>query len=231
MVESSKPPVIRVEDVTRHYVMGDVVVKALRGVSLDIHYGEMLAIMGPSGSGKSTLMHLIGCLDTPTSGKLFIDETDVSGMNEKQLAGVRNRKIGFVFQQFNLLTKVNVLENVMTPLIYAGIHVKERRRRALEALDNVGLADRVKHRPSELSGGQRQRVAIARALVTDPSIILADEPTGALDTQTGDHILEIFQKINNAGKTIIMVTHDPEVNAFCRNSIHLRDGKVVDNVV
>jgi putative ABC transport system ATP-binding protein len=216
--------VISVRDVKRDYIMGETVVRALRGITLDIERGEFVAIMGPSGSGKSTLMHLIGCLDTPTSGKLYVEGEDVSEMDEQQLAIMRNRKIGFVFQQFNLLTRITVLENVMTPLMYAGISPKERRAQAAEALDRVGLSDRLNHRPAELSGGQRQRVAIARALVMRPSIILADEPTGALDTDTGNLILNLFHGINAEGKTVIVVTHDPEVGAVCRRWINLRDG-------
>ncbi len=213
-------------DIRRDYMLGKTVVQALRGVSLEICRGEFVSVMGPSGSGKSTLMHLIGCLDTPNSGRIYIEGEDVSEMDERELAEVRNCKIGFVFQQFNLLTRINILENVMTPLMYARVPGKERRRRAAEALERVGLADRLKHRPAELSGGQRQRVAIARALVTRPSIILADEPTGALDTNTGKTILDLFQQINEEGKTVIVVTHDPEVGAACRRSIHLRDGIV-----
>jgi putative ABC transport system ATP-binding protein len=217
-------------DIHRDYSLGNTMVQALRGVSLEIVRGEYVSIMGPSGSGKSTLMHLMGCLDTPSSGRIFIEGQDVSEMDEEQLAAVRNRKIGFVFQQFNLLSRINILENVVTPLMYARISGKESRSRATEALERVGLADRLKHRPSELSGGQRQRVAIARALVTRPSIILADEPTGALDTHTGKTILELFRRINEDGKTVIVVTHDPEVGAACRRTIHLRDGIVKEQI-
>jgi putative ABC transport system ATP-binding protein len=224
-IPSSTPsPAVQVIDVTLDYILGKTVVNALRGIRLEIDQGEFISIMGPSGSGKSTLMHLIGCLDTPTSGSLLLEGEDVSKLNESELAHIRNRKIGFVFQQFNLLTKMTILENVMTPLMYAGIPLGERRARAAELLDRVGLSDRLRHRPAELSGGQRQRVAIARALVQRPSIILADEPTGALDTDTGRTILGLFEQINAEGKTVIVVTHDPEVGSFCRRSIHLRDG-------
>jgi putative ABC transport system ATP-binding protein len=217
---------VRALDIRRDYLLGKTVVPALRGVSLAIARGELVSIMGPSGSGKSTLMHLMGCLDTPSSGRIYVEGQDVSEMDEEQLAGVRNRKIGFVFQQFNLLARIDILENVATPLMYARISGKESRRRAAEELERVGLADRLRHRPSELSGGQRQRAAIARALVTRPSIILADEPTGALDTNTGKTILELFRRINEEGKTVIVVTHDPEVGAACRRTIRLRDGTV-----
>ena len=204
--------------------MGESTVHALRGVSLQVAAGELLAIMGPSGSGKSTLMHLIGCLDTPTTGSLSLDGEPVAGLDEEQLAVIRNRKIGFVFQQFNLLSRITVLENVTTPLMYGGVGWRERGQRAEEALDRVGLSDRLRHRPTELSGGQRQRVAIARALVTRPSIILADEPTGALDQETGRAILDLFAAICAEGKTVIVVTHDPQVGAFCGRRVHLRDG-------
>jgi len=217
-------PIIHAVNLKRDYLLGQTVVRALRGVSLDIERGELLSIMGPSGSGKSTLMHLIGCLDTPTSGSLVLDSTDVSRMNEEELAYTRNRKIGFVFQQFNLLYRMTVLDNVMTPLMYAGVDQKERKIRAADALDRVGLLNRLSHRPSELSGGQRQRVAIARALVTEPSIILADEPTGALDTDTGKTILDLFTRINDEGKTVIVVTHDPDISRFCKRNVTLRDG-------
>ncbi|NOY09778.1 MAG: ABC transporter ATP-binding protein [Spirochaetes bacterium] len=216
--------IIKIADVKKDYILGKAVIKALRGVTLKIQSGELLAIMGPSGSGKTTLMHLIGCLDIPTSGKIYLEGEDVSELNEEALARIRNRKVGFVFQQFNLLSRISILENVMTPLMYAHVPVKKRRESAEEALKSVGLSDRLTHRPTELSGGQRQRVAIARALVTDPSIILADEPTGNLDTETGRSILEMFNKINGNGKTVIIVTHDPEVGALARKTVHIRDG-------
>jgi putative ABC transport system ATP-binding protein len=216
--------VISAVQLTKEYRMGESTVHALRGVSLQVAAGELLAIMGPSGSGKSTLMHLIGCLDTPTTGSLSLDGEPVAGLDEEQLAVIRNRKIGFVFQQFNLLSRITVLENVTTPLMYGGVGRHERGLRAEEALDRVGLSDRLRHRPTELSGGQRQRVAIARALVTRPSIILADEPTGALDQETGRAILDLFAAICAEGKTVIVVTHDPQVGAFCGRRVHLRDG-------
>ncbi len=216
--------IIKIANVKKDYILGKAVIKALRGITLKIESGEFLSIMGPSGSGKTTLMHLIGCLDIPTSGKIYLEGEDVSELNEETLALIRNRKVGFVFQQFNLLSRISILENVMTPLMYAHVPVKKRRERAEEALKSVGLSDRLTHRPTELSGGQRQRVAIARALVTDPSIILADEPTGNLDTETGSSILEMFNKINNNGKTVIIVTHDPEVGALARKTVHIRDG-------
>ena len=219
-------PVIYIDDVHRYYVVGDFVVKALDGVSMRVGRGDFTAIMGPSGSGKSTLMNLIGCLDTPTSGKILIDGEDTSGLNETELSYIRNRKIGFVFQQFNLLAKMSALENVMTPLLYTGgIGAKERRERAEYALERVGLKDRMKHSPNELSGGQKQRVAIARALVTRPSIILADEPTGALDTTTGNQIMELFGELNGEGNTIVIVTHNEEIGRSCPHQIRIRDGK------
>ena len=218
--------VIRLDDVRRYYVMGENIVKALDGVTLEIQRGEYTAIMGPSGSGKSTMMHLIGCLDTPTEGKISIDYEDVSDLREAELAFIRNEKVGFIFQQFNLLSRISALENVMTPLLYAGIPVKQRKEIAIAALERVGLADRMKHRPNELSGGQKQRVSVARALVNDPSIILADEPTGALDTKTGDQILELFDELHAEGRTLLVVTHDDGIGGRCLRQIRLRDGKV-----
>ena len=218
--------IIKVENVKKEYILGEAVINALRGVSLEIDSGKLLAIMGPSGSGKTTLMHLIGCLDVPTSGKIYLESEDVSELGEEFLARIRNKKIGFVFQQFNLLTRITILDNVMTPLMYAHVPVKERRERAEEALKEVGLAERMNHRPAELSGGGRQRLAIARAVVTEPSIILADEPTGNHDTETGSSILEIFKKINENGKTVIVVTHDPEVGIMAGEIVHIRDGLI-----
>lgn len=218
--------VIALRNVSRYYVMGEFIVKALDGVSITIKKGEFTSIMGPSGSGKSTMMNLIGCLDTPTDGQILIDGEDTSGMNEAELAFIRNQKVGFVFQQFNLLGKLTALENVVTPLLYAGYRPRERRRMAINALESVGLADRMYHRPNELSGGQKQRVAIARALVNNPSILLADEPTGALDTRTGNQIMELFDEINSEGRTVILVTHDRELGLKAKRQIYLRDGKI-----
>ncbi|HNZ95257.1 MAG TPA: ABC transporter ATP-binding protein [Sphaerochaeta sp.] len=218
--------VIALRNVSRYYVMGEFIVKALDGVSVSIKRGEFTSIMGPSGSGKSTMMNLIGCLDTPTDGQILIDGEDTSGMNEAELAFIRNQKVGFVFQQFNLLGKLTALENVVTPLLYAGYRPRERRRMAINALERVGLADRMYHRPNELSGGQKQRVAIARALVNNPSILLADEPTGALDTRTGNQIMELFDEINSEGRTVILVTHDRELGLKAKRQIYLRDGKI-----
>ena len=226
MIDSRRIPIIYMHDVHRYYIVGDIVVKALDGVSVKIYKGDFTAIMGPSGSGKSTMMNLIGCLDTPTSGGILIDGEDTRGLDETELAYIRNRKIGFVFQQFNLLGKLNALENVMTPLIYSGdVSYRERRERAENALERVGLSDRMRHLPNELSGGQKQRVAIARAIVTQPSIILADEPTGALDTKTGDQIMELFQELNSEGNTVVVVTHNEEIGKSCSAQIRIRDGR------
>ena len=226
MIDSRRIPIIYMHDVHRYYIVGDIVVKALDGVSVKIYKGDFTAIMGPSGSGKSTMMNLIGCLDTPTSGGILIDGEDTRGLDETELAYIRNRKIGFVFQQFNLLGKLNALENVMTPLFYSGdVSYRERRERAEHALERVGLADRMKHLPNELSGGQKQRVAIARAIVTQPSIILADEPTGALDSKTGDQIMELFQELNSEGNTVVVVTHNEEIGQSCSTQIRIRDGR------
>ena len=218
--------VIVLEDIKRYYVMGEYIIRALDGVSVDIKRGEFTSIMGPSGSGKSTMMNLIGCLDTPTSGLIDIDGENTAGMNETELAYIRNQKVGFIFQQFNLLGKLTAQENVLTPLLYAGMGVKERKARAAEALERVGLSDRMHHRPNELSGGQKQRVAIARALVNNPTILLADEPTGALDTKTGNQIMELFEELNSEGRTVIFVTHDRELGMRCTRQIHIRDGKL-----
>ena len=212
------------EDVTKVYATGSLSVAALRGVSLTIDEGEYVSIMGPSGSGKSTLMHILGCLDVPSKGRYWLDGEDVSDMDEVELAEVRNRHIGFVFQSFNLLASKSAVRNVEVPLLYAGIPRKERRRRAIDALESVGLGDRVEHRPGELSGGQQQRVAIARALVANPSIILADEPTGALDSKSAADVLGLLAELRESGRTLIVITHDPEVAAAASRSIRLRDG-------
>ncbi len=217
---------IRLKNISRRYQMGVETVHALRDVSLEIQRGEYVAIMGPSGSGKSTMMNLIGCLDTPTSGHYELNGIGVSDMDDNHLAEIRNREIGFVFQTFNLLSRSNALHNVELPLIYAGVPAEGRRQIALEALTQVGLADRIHHKPNELSGGQRQRVAIARALVNNPSILLADEPTGNLDSQTGEEIMALFARLHEQGNTIILVTHEPDIAAHAHRVIRLRDGKV-----
>jgi putative ABC transport system ATP-binding protein len=210
--------------VRKTYSTGVVEVEALRGIDLEIENGEYLAIMGPSGSGKSTLMHIIGCLDVPTAGSYRLDGTDVSKMSEKQLAEIRNQKIGFVFQQFNLLASLTALRNVELPLVYAGVPASERKERAMAALAKVGLAQRVQHRPGELSGGQQQRVSVARALVTDPALILADEPTGALDSHSTREILDLFQELNDSGRTIVVITHEAEVGQEAKHLVHIYDG-------
>lgn len=220
---------IRLEGVGRIYRSGALEVEALRDVNLAVERGEYAAIMGPSGSGKSTLLQILGCLDRPTSGTYFLNGRPVSGLSDDELAGVRNRELGFVFQTFNLLPRMTALRNVEQPMIYGGVSPAERRRRALLALERVGLADRAHHRPNELSGGQRQRVAIARALVNRPAVILADEPTGNLDTRTGREILALFEGLNAGGTTVILVTHDAEVAAHARRVIVIRDGRVVED--
>lgn len=219
-------PVIEARSLARHYRIGPEVVRALDGVDLVVERGEHVAITGPSGSGKSTLMNLIGCLDTPTAGELALNGQPTSRLTDAELAAVRNREVGFVFQSFNLLPRVNALENVMLPLVYAGVTARERRDRAAEALERVGLAERMGHAPSELSGGQRQRVAIARALVTRPSLLLADEPTGALDTRTGLEILDLFEALVASGNTLVVVTHEDDVARRARRIVAIRDGRI-----
>jgi putative ABC transport system ATP-binding protein len=218
--------VILTHKLTREYVMGAEVVHALRGVDIQIKKNEYVACMGPSGSGKSTLMNLIGCLDTPTAGEYWLNGQKVSDLTDDELARIRNKEIGFVFQTFNLLPRADALHNVELPLIYAGLGAKERRQRAARALERVGLGDRMDHRPNELSGGQRQRVAIARALVNEPSILLADEPTGNLDSATGNEIMGLFRELHDAGQTIVLVTHEQDIAAHARRRIHLLDGRV-----
>jgi putative ABC transport system ATP-binding protein len=219
--------VLQLVDVTKTYALEGVDVHALAGVTLDVHDGEMLSIMGPSGSGKSTLMHIIGLLDHPTTGVVRVEGEDVSGMTPNQLAAVRNKRIGFVFQAFNLLARTGALANVELPLVYAGVSGSERVRRAREALERVELGDRLHHTPSQLSGGQQQRVAIARALVTDPSIVLADEPTGNLDSRSGIEVMELLQQLNAAGITVVIVTHDANVARHAQRIVELRDGEIV----
>lgn len=221
---------IAINQVTKVYQMGETEVRALDGVDLNIEKGEMTAIMGPSGSGKSTLLAILGCLDVPTSGSYQLDGVNVENMTDDQLAAIRNQKIGFVFQQFNLLARTSALDNVMLPLVYRGLPNGERRKKAQEALEKVGLGDRVHHRPNELSGGQQQRVAIARALANDPAIILADEPTGALDSKTGTEIIRLFQDLHkNLGQTVIYVTHDPFIARHTNRVIRIADGLIVDD--
>lgn len=221
--------VIALDAVSKSYRTGALQVDALRGVDLRIDTGEYVAIMGPSGSGKSTLMHIIGCLDKPTGGRYRLTGEDVGSMDEEQLADVRNRRIGFVFQQFNLLPSLNAWRNVELPLLYAGVSRDERKRRALAALDRVGLTDRVAHRPNELSGGQQQRVAVARALVGDPALILADEPTGNLDSTATADALALFDDLHKAGRTVVLITHEPDVAEHARRVIRVRDGMITDD--
>jgi len=218
--------IIRVAEITRHYVMGAETIQALRGVSLEIRKNEYVALMGPSGSGKSTLMNMLGCLDTPTQGEYWLNGQEVSKLSDDALARVRNKEIGFVFQTFNLLARATALANVELPLVYGGIAGKEWKARAVEALTRVGLGNRMDHRPNELSGGQRQRVAIARALVNEPSILLADEPTGNLDSTTSEEIMVLFANLHAQGQTVVMVTHEPDIAAHAARVVVMRDGKI-----
>jgi putative ABC transport system ATP-binding protein len=221
---------IDIRDITKVYEMGQEQVHALSGVTLGVARGEYVAVMGPSGSGKSTLMNLIGCLDTPTSGSYVLNGREVARMTDDELAAIRNQEIGFVFQTFNLLPRTNALQQVELPLVYSGLPRRERRERAIQALEAVGLADRMSHQPNELSGGQRQRVAVARALINNPSILLADEPTGNLDSQTGGEIMSLFEQLNARGNTIVLVTHEEDIASHARRIVRLRDGKVRDDM-
>ena len=228
---ADKAPSIRLGNIAKTYDLGEVQVHALRGISLEIYPGEFVAVMGASGSGKSTLMNILGCLDTPSKGHYFLEGRDVSGLTKKELARVRSQKIGFVFQQFNLLARTTALENVELPTIYAGVSIAERERRAREALERVGLSDRAHHFPSQLSGGQQQRVAIARALVNNPAILLADEPTGNLDSRTSVEIMEIFQKLNDERQlTVVIVTHEPDIARYAKRALEFRDGKLRSDI-
>ena len=220
-------PVISLQDVHRVYHLGRVDVRALDGVDLTIEHGEFLAVVGPSGSGKSTLMNIVGCLDRPTDGRYLLDGLDVAELDDDGLAALRSRSIGFVFQSYNLLPRTTALENVATPLAYQGIRRKEREARAREALERLGLGDRLSHEPAELSGGQQQRVAIARALVTEPAIILADEPTGNLDSTSGAEVMGILRELHTSGRTVLLITHDPDVATFADRQVHVRDGRLV----
>jgi len=223
-------PLVELRNVSKIYRLGEEEIRALDDVTLDIEAGEFISIIGPSGSGKSTLMHILGCLDSPTKGTICLDGMMIQNASSRQLAAIRNRKIGFVFQFFNLLPKLNVLQNVELPMIYSGIGAKERKERAMKALEAVELANRAKHRPSQLSGGQQQRAAIARALVNDPRIVFADEPTGNLDSHTGDAILQLFRQLSQQGRTIVLVTHDPEISAVTPRRIEIRDGKIAEKL-
>ncbi|TCS81035.1 ABC transporter ATP-binding protein [Tepidibacillus fermentans] len=223
--------VIRIENLKKVYQIGNQEIQALREVSMEIKEGDFVAIMGPSGSGKSTMMNIIGCLDHPTSGKYYLDGYPILNAHDDELSFIRNRKIGFVFQNYNLLPRTSAVENVELPLLYAGISAKDRRRRAVTALKSMGMGDRLLNKPNELSGGQQQRVAIARAIVNDPVILLADEPTGALDTQTSAEIMGIFQELNDKGKTVILVTHEQEIAEYAKRIIRFRDGQVISNEI
>jgi len=223
----TRAPLVEMRGLTKDYRMGDEIVRALRGVSVTVHHGEFVAIMGASGSGKSTFMNMVGCLDVPTAGDLMIDGMTTAAMDGDALAGLRNRTVGFVFQQFNLLARTSALDNVAVPLIYAGVAPAARRARARAKLEAMGLGDRLDHSPAKLSGGQQQRVAIARALVTEPKMLLADEPTGALDTATSEEIMRIFQARNDEGITVVLVTHEPDIARYARRRILFRDGEII----
>lgn len=222
---------IDLKNITKTYDMGSVQVQVLRGISLHVNEGEFLSIIGPSGSGKSTLMNMIGCLDIPTTGEYFLDGKEISTYNEKQLSKIRNQKIGFIFQKFNLLPKLSALENVELPLIYRNMNNKERKKRSIEALEKVGLTDRMNHKPTELSGGQQQRVAIARALAGDPPVLLADEPTGNLDSKSGSDVMNIIRQLSNEGKTIVLITHDNEIAMAAQKTITIKDGLLLNGNV
>lgn len=220
---------IDLKDITKTYDMGSVNVQVLRGITLHVHEGEFLSIIGPSGSGKSTLMNMIGCLDVPTTGEYYLDGKEISTYNEKQLSKIRNEKIGFIFQKFNLLPKLSAYENVELPLIYRGMNAKERKQRSLEAIEKVGLTDRMNHKPTELSGGQQQRVAIARALAGDPPVLLADEPTGNLDSKSGNDVMNLIKQLSSEGKTIVLITHDNEISSKAQRIITIKDGLLLND--
>ena len=220
---------IEVRNIFKDYITGEINFTALKDINLKIENGEFTAIMGPSGSGKSTFMNILGCLDRGTKGTYILNKRDVSNLSDKELAFIRNKEIGFVFQSFNLLPRMNILENVELPLTYGGVHIKERKERALQALKKVGLSDRIKHKPNEISGGQKQRVAIARAIVNSPEVIMADEPTGNLDTKSSIEIMKIFQQLNNEGATVIMVTHEPDIAKYCKRIVRFRDGEIISD--
>ena len=224
----SRPPLILMEDIRKTYRMGSETIHALNGIDLRVNHGDFVAIVGPSGSGKSTLMNVMGCLDTPTSGKYLLDGADVTRLSDNRLAEIRNRKIGFIFQNFQLLPRLTALQNVELPLIYRGVPARERREKAVETLRRVGLGERLHHLPGQLSGGQQQRVAIARALVGDPPLLLADEPTGALDTKTSRDLLDLLQRLNEEGRTIVLITHDPEVAARAKRIVRITDGTMAE---